>query len=557
MKPPETLARLLEGARSALQAADPSWEGGRAVPLCGELERLAAAPGTAEPRREALRGIAAELRSWFKSSAANSKENDGFCHVELSGGALRAYLTVFPPRRGGAHVGSEECFRELDLHQVNTGLDSAAVRRAVAVMQETGDTVCAALVAEGRPAGEPKAASVEFSVPRLVKDELRLDTKWLLLNLPKCLRELREGQPVGLHRPGSPGDPGVTVRGKMLPPSGKPEGEPEWGPSLRLAHGAGAELVAASPGQLIVDRYRLGVIPLFLIEGDYAPPSPEISFRGLVVVLGNLTGLKVDADEVIVAGNCERSEIHSAGDVLIGGGVAGKREGKIFADGRVAARHVADAEIEALGDVVVTNSITYSNVTSNARVKVTAERGAIVGGRVAALKGIEARSVGSDFGTYTVTAVGRDFLTAKRLERLKEIIRGHEDNLAKITALKDKLAKHNVDVRRLPPEKQDIYLGVLRKEAKSRAEMASLARRRDKLDQALSDVLEATIRIREELYPPVRVEIADAIREIEGRLKSVVVYRDRKEGILTRQSVPAPDDAAPGPADTEGKGNHG
>jgi uncharacterized protein (DUF342 family) len=538
VKPPETLAQLLEGALSALRAAEPSWEGGRAVPLCGEIERIAAVPATAEPRRAALRALAAELRSWFKSSAANSKENDGFCNVELTGGALRAYLTVFPPRRGGAHVGSEECFRELDLHQVNTGLDSAAVRRAVAVMQETGDVVYAALVAEGRTPGEPKAASVEFSVPRLVKDELRLDTKWLLTNLPKCLHELREGQPVGRHRPGSPGDPGVTVRGKMLPPTGKPEGEPEWGPSLHLAHGAGAELVAASPGQLIIDRQRLSVIPLFLVEGDYAPPSPEISFRGLVVVLGNLTGLKVDADEVIIAGNCERSEIHSAGDVLIGGGVAGKREGKIFADGRVATRHVTDAEIEALGDVVVTNSITYSNVTSNSRIKVTAERGAIVGGRVAALKGIEARSVGSDFGTYTVTAVGRDFLTAKRLERLKEVIRGHEDNLAKITALKDKLAKHNVDVRRLPPEKQDIYLGVLRKEARSRMELEGLLRRRDRVNAALSDVLEAAIKIREELYPPVRVEIADAIREIEQRLRGVVVYRDRKEGILTRSASP-------------------
>jgi len=218
---------------------------------------------------------------------------------------------------------------------------------------------------------------------------------------------------------------------------------------------------------------------------------------------------------------------------------------------------VADAEIEALGDVIVTNSITYSNVTSNSRVVVTAERGAVIGGKVAALRGIEARSIGSDFGTYTVTAVGRDFLTARRLERLKEIIGVHQDNLAKIAEVKGKLAKANVDVRKLPPEKQDIYLGILRKEARSQSELAALSRRRDRLNQALSDVLEATIRIREELYPPVRVEIADAIREIEGRLKSVVVYRDRKEGILTRQSVPAPDDAAPGPADTEGKGNHG
>ena len=91
-----------------------------------------------------------------------------------------------------------------------------------------------------------------------------------------------------------------------------------------------------------------------------------------------------------------------------------------------------------------------------------------------------------------------------------------------------------MDVRRLSPEKQDIYLGVLRKEAHSRLELESLMRRHDRVNEALSDVLEAAVKIREELFPPVRVEIADAIREIESRLRGVVVYRDRKEGIMTR-----------------------
>lgn len=253
-----------------------------------------------------------------------------------------------------------------------------------------------------------------------------------------------------------------------------------------------------------------------------------------MVILGNVSGQKIDADDLIVAGNCERCEIRSGGDVFIGGGVIGKKEGKIYADGRVAARHVSDAEVEALGDIIVTNTITYSEVTSNSRVMVTAERGSIVGGRVGALRGIEARSVGSDFGTYTVTAVGRDFLTARRLERLKEVIKVHEDNLERIQKLKAKLARANVDIKKLPPAKQDIYLGVLRKEVKSQQELESLARRRDRLNQALSDVLEATIRIREELFPPVRVEIADAIKEIEERLRQVVVFRDRSRGIIAR-----------------------
>jgi hypothetical protein len=541
LRPPAPLDGLIEKAAAALRRVsghDPSAPEG----LAAELERLADVSGTDAALAAGLRALAGELRAWFRASSADGRGNDGFCHAELTGGAMRCYLSCYPPRKGGRQLSAEECFRELDALKVTTGLDSARVRAAVAAMQSSGDIVYAVTVAEGRPPTEPRRAQLELSVPHLDKSELRLDTAWLKRHLPEQLRELKEGEAVGLYHPAAAGEPGVNVRGKLLPPAEPAALSVQLGEGLRGLHSASGEILAISPGQLVLDARRLEVMPLFLCEGDYGPESPDINFRGLVVILGTLSGRKVEADEVIIAGNCERSEVHSAGDVFVGGGVVGKKEGKIFADGRVAARHVSDAAVEALGDVIVTNSITYSEVTSNARVAVTAERGSIVGGQVSALRGIEARSVGSDFGTYTVTAVGRDFLTKKRLDRLGEVVALHEDNLSKISALKSRLARANVDVKRLPPAKQDIYLGILRKEAKSQQELASLARRRDRLTQALSDVLEATIRIREELFPPVRVEIADAIREIEERLRRVVVFRDRRQGIMTRtEEEPAPE----------------
>lgn len=540
MRPPEALGKLVDRAAAALRGAagrEPSAPGG----LAAELERAAAAGGASPKLRAEMSRIAGELRDYFKGSSQRPRENNAFCHVELTGGGLRCYLSVFPPRRGGRQLGAEECFRDLDALRVTTGLEASRVRAAVAEMQATGDIAYSVTVAEGRPPGEPQRAQLELDVPHIAKSDLRLDARWLQGHLPDFIRELKEGEAIGRCRPPVPGEPGVSVRGKVIQPRSPAGLSVELGAGLRQSHAGSGEIRTVSPGQLVLDARRLEVMPLFLAEGDYGPDLPEISFRGLVVVLGNLSGQRLDADEVIIAGNCERSEVHSAGDVFIGGGVIGKKEGKIYADGRVAARHVSDAEIEALGDIIVTNTITYSTVTSNSRVTVTAERGAIVGGQVSALRGIEARSVGSDFGTYTVTAVGRDFLTAKRLERLKEVIGVHRDNLKKIGALKGKLARAHVDIKRLPPAKQDIYLGILRKEVKSQQELESLVRRRERLSRVLSDVLEATIRIREELYPPVRVEIADAIRDIEEHLRKVVVFRDRRAGIVTR----ADDGSAP------------
>ncbi len=533
MRPPEALGKLVERAAHGLRGAtgkEPSAPGG----LAAELERVAGAGGTDPKLCAEMRKVAEELRAYFKGSSKLAKENDAFCQVELTGGALRCYLSVFPARKGGRQLSAEDCFRELDAHRVTTGLESSRVRAAVADMQASGDIVYSAVVAEGRPPGEPQRAQLELDVPHIAKSELRLDSKWLKKHVPEFIKDLKEGEAIGRYRPPVPGETGINVRGKSIPAKSPARLSVELGAGLRPSGGDSGEIRTVSPGQLVLDARRLEVLPLFLAERDYGPDSPEINFRGLVVILGNLSGQRVDADEVIIAGNCERSEVHSAGDVFIGGGVIGKKVGKIYADGRVAARHVADAEVEALGDIIVTNTITYSEVTSNSRVLVTAERGAIVGGQISALRGIETRSLGSDFGTYTVTAVGRDFLTSKRLERLKEIIGVHEDNLRKISALKGKLTKANVDLKRLPPAKQDIYLGILRKEVKSQQELESLLRRRERLSQVLSDVLEATIRVREELHPPVRVEIADAIKDIEEHLRRVVVFRDRKEGIVAR-----------------------
>jgi uncharacterized protein (DUF342 family) len=542
LRPPEALARLVERAARAMRAA--RREASAPKGLGAELESLSGDSDLAPELRSEMGEVAAGLRSWFRDSSDAEKENDAFCHVEVTDAGLRCLLSVYPPRKNGRQLSAEDCFRELDVHQVVSGLDESRVRAAVGEMQAKGDVVYAVTVAEGKPAGGSKRAQLELTVPHIAKSDLRLDAGWLKRHLPQMISELKEDEVVGRYYPPVPGEAGVNVRGKPVPPPDPAALRVRLGEGLHQSSGASGEVRTVTPGQLVLDARRLEIMPLFLVEGDYGPESPEISFRGMVVVLGSLSGQKVDADDVIIAGNCERSEVSSVGDVFVGGGVVGKKEGKIYADGRVAARHVSDAEVEALGEIIVTNTITYSEVTSNSRVVVTAERGSIVGGRIAALQGIEARSIGSDFGTYTVTAVGRDFLTGKRLKRIVELIDVHEDNLKRIAQLKGRLAKHNVDVKKLSPAKQDIYLGILRKEVKSQQELQSLTRRRDRLSQALSDVLEATVRIREELYPPVRVEIADAIREIEERLRQVVVYRDLKDGIVARADDG--EDEAPG-----------
>ncbi|MFH0880972.1 MAG: FapA family protein, partial [Lentisphaerota bacterium] len=150
-----------------------------------------------------------------------------------------------------------------------------------------------------------------------------------------------------------------------------------------------------------------------------------------------------------------------------------------------------------------------------------------------ALKEISAQNIGSEFGMLTETVVGKDFLTEQRLAEIREKISLHEDNLRRIQELKAQMIKAHVRIEKLPPDKQEIYIGVLRKEIASQAELKSLNRIRERLSKGLSDFLSASIRVVESLYPPVRVQMVDQITEITQRLNAVTLNYDKKTGIVS------------------------
>ena len=145
-----------------------------------------------------------------------------------------------------------------------------------------------------------------------------------------------------------------------------------------------------------------------------------------------------------------------------------------------------------------------------------------------------ARSVGSDFGTYTTTSVGVDFLTPRRLARIDQRIREYEENLSKIEMIKGKLSQAGIDVSKLPMDKQDIYISVLQKEVKSREELNSLRRAKEKFDGAMKEFLQASVRVLENLHPPLKVQIGNAIQEIRDRMQKVTLVLDRDNKIFAK-----------------------
>ncbi len=522
------LSALIQRALSLLNFKPPS-----PAPI-GLLQTLRHAQESEQDplRKQHLENLLNDFQTWFQvPSRKEPSLNDGQIVLTVAKNGFQALLTLTPPRAEGSVPTLNKVLLALENKGICHGLDLSMIHQALETVRERNDLVLSAPIARGEPPIPGKPLRMEFSYPVLDKGALRTNPS-LLSSLFSSLGEpLREGAVAGRLCKPEPGIAGRDVFDKTYPPPELHVRSYEYERDLRLEDD---RLVALAPGHLLLDGNRVLLEPLYIVENPAPQSFADFTFDGGVLVRGNLQGPGfIRCEDLYVAGNCEQMNIVAQGDVFITGGIIGHRASMIETDGEVYASFASEAEISALGQIVMTNAIINSKVVSTDQVRVTSNKGMITGGSIQALKAISARTIGSEFGMLTETIVGKDFLSTPRLKSITEHIKLHEDNLRRIADLKNQLVKAHVRVEQLSPDKQEIYIGVLRKESNSQSELRSLARRRDRLSRSLADFLSASIQVLDSIYPPVRVQIVNEITEITRQLNAVTLQYDKVAGIVS------------------------
>ena len=474
-----------------------------------------------------------DLRAYFYTPSTNLAEpSDGLVLVSSSADALSAYLTLTPPRGSGSIPTINKVMAAFNKLRIKHGIDIDAVELALKIIRDDSDIVWRILVARGEPPIPGKGKRIEYRIRVIDKTALRSSGHKFSSILDPLGEPVKEGDVIGRISPPERGIPGKTIFGEAIFPEKVEEIEIDIGEEIERSRDE--SLTALSQGYVVADANRVDIVPLYIMDKPSPGTSPDLSFPGAVFSRGDLQGPgSIRCEDLFVLGNCEQIQITSQGDVFIGGGILGHQQTSVDADGCVYSAFVSEARVSALGEIVVLNAIINSQVVSNDSVRVTSDKGIITGGTTQALKEIVAQSIGSEFGMLTETVVGKDFLTSQRMGDIREKIHLHENNLYRIQKLKQELAKSTVRIEDLPPEKQEIYIGVLRKEAQSQTELQSLMRRKKKLRQSLQDFLSASIQVVDSLYPPVRVQIVNEIKEIKEKLNAVTLKYDVYHGIVS------------------------
>ena len=380
-------------------------------------------------------------------------------------------------------------------------LDKAALESACATAC-AGERVKEVPILHGEPPQKGKDEWVELMVlstsskPRYHKDEygnINYHNLYLFENIQK-------DQLIAVSRPAEPGATGRSVMGTRIEsPRGLPlDNPPAAGSNVRLEKEGGTlRYYAQIPGRVIFEMNTISVSDQYIVSGDVGNVTGDIDFVGDVVIGGSVSDeFNVRAGKSLtikgaIGGKCA---IESVGDMTIGGGMSSNGSGTIRCGGELNARYLDGVIVECRKNIFVKNEIVNCNIKCGGTIKV--DIGSIVGGQYLALRGIEAKGIGSDSGVKTVLTVGVCYITASKIEeleaqldpvareiefigkKLEPIIKNPKAMIGLSQTDKDRIKEMAMRFRELTPIQADIQqkLETLRKDMVDRANPLIVAR---------------------------------------------------------------------------------
>lgn len=354
---------------------------------------------------------------------------DSYLKVHIEADRMRAYATIVPPRRGGREMEMDGLLKGLERAGVVHGIRRTELEYALARRLQNEPI----LAAEGTPPHDGADGRIEFFFRtdrhrgRPAEDEHgRVDFRELGL-----VENVVEGQPLARIVPATPGEDGTDVTGGRIP--ARP------GRAAHLPAGVnvvrdGDVLRAGVSGHVTYVRGRVRVDPLFTVPGDVDISVGNIRFQGTVEIGGMIEdGFRVEATgSILVRRSIGKAQVKAGGNVVVLGGIAGKDEALIQAEGDVVAKYVERAKVVAGRDVEAAEAILHAQVLAGHEVVVEGGRGAVIGGLVSAGRRITVRAVGGEGAARTVLRVGIDAEVLQRIETLQEMIAREEKRLGPI-----------------------------------------------------------------------------------------------------------------------------
>ena len=453
---------------------------------------------------------------------------------------MHAYLDCKPAQGDGNPLSLESVLTEMENNGITHGIDKEKIASVVNEANKGGIAIADVEVATGTPPIAAIKGSIEYTFDTKTKEydfrilpDGRIDYRTTLAILTAT-----ENQLLARVTPATPGVPGRTVLGEEIVPGGDCA-------AARLVPGNGVrvspdgtEFYAAIAGCIILNGPVLDVVNIYVVNGDVDYSTGNISFNGNVVINGTvLDGFEVNADGDIVVLKCVESAILTAGrDVIVKSGVLGRGKGLISAGRDIRIGYAQNARLEAQGDIYIGNYAINSSISTSKRLIMQERRGAVIGGEVFALRGIDVKNIGSENETKTYVESGTDYLVMRTINEMDGVIAFCEQNVRKIEntleGISDKLGS-GVPIQ---PSMKPLMRKALDKKRDLEKRIALLQAKRSDLHRASLEKDTCSVKVRDVCFPKTSLKIKELRTVVTNQYKHVRFYDDPKTGEIVAGS---------------------
>jgi uncharacterized protein (DUF342 family) len=444
--------------------------------------------------------------------------------IRISQDQMQASIMLLPPE-GGRLLSFEDIVEIIKNSGVVYGIDEESIRKLLANRKYGAETT----IAWGKSPQKGEDAKLTFCVDFNKKPKPKINEDGTVnYHFLDIIENVKKGQILATLTPPTQGIPGKTVMGDPIAPKpGKTMTMPK-GKNVIVSKD-GLKLFAAIDGKVEMINDKIHVYSVYEVRHNVDHSTGDIDFIGNVIVYGNvLSGFKVKAGGYIeVRGVVEGATLIAQGDVLLRKGLQGMKKGFIQAGGNVIARFIENGSVYAKGDIIA-EAIMHSDVQSGQYVKVSGKKGLIVGGKVHAVLGISAYTIGSPMATSTSLEVGihpeirEEYDSIKiELERLEK----EQKKMDQILTLLNRME----NTGNLSPKKQQAKRKALRMKLEYYQRIPAIKARILELEETFLMIADGKIHIRKIIYPGVSIVIGASMSKINDTLQYVTFKRDEGE----------------------------
>ena len=441
-----------------------------------------------------------------------SVEISPFFTLKVSGDNYEAHVTVTNYAENG-EISATDLTAFLQDKGVVYGILQSEVER---IFTESifGQEV---LVAKGKKVEHGKDGKVTYFFPTEVMaaadEQGNIDYKEL-----NVVHNVNAGDKLAEMIPPQKGNEGYTVYGNTIQPkNGKIPNLP-MGKNTRQDPNDSNALISTIEGCVKFSHNIVTVEEVFVVVKHVDYSTGNIQFIGSVVVQGDVkSGFKISSSrDVQINGIVEDASIECGGNVLLKNGFIGKGHGRIIARGEVIAKHCENQTIIADGDVTIIDYAMNCTIKTRGHLFVKEKTGLIVGQESYAVKGIEAKTVGSDSFTYTKLFAGVD-----------EVLNAYlEINIAQIEHIDKTIVKYNrrkLVKKELTETVKRLYAQLLHLKKEKEDKRKLLLEELDNLDSREEEFKAAYIKISDTVYPGTTLKVYDKIIKISDLRNDVFI----------------------------------